>query len=368
MVIERQFDGIRDFSEGLAKMQNEKDQKRINKKDKLKHQKAIRDSMPSHIMTAAEWEYATDDYKELREKPKMNVTQFKEYRNIIDESISGKENENNVDKTSESTLTNDQIKEFKEAEEEAEDSYDFTVLADEIADAGDKEWAKKVYMKVESMAEKANHFRNLADSILKNFGDKEWVRKVYEKAEGKAESHRWCHDVTDLADSIHKNLGDKEWATKLYKKVETKAEDFDEFIGLADGIHQNLGDTEWATKLYKKAESRPEADCDDFISHEDYIRNELGDEEWANKVFKKAEDKAESFDDLERLAERKAFHEFGTDEPKTEWAEKICKIAEENAEDISAYESLAEWIRNTLGNEKWAKLIDQKAKELEDDN
>ena len=130
---------------------------------------------------------------------------------------------------------------------------------------------------------------------------------------------------------------------------------------------KNLGDTEWATKLYKKAESRPEADCDDFISHEDYIRNELGDEEWANKVFKKAEDKAESFDDLERLAERKAFHEFGTDEPKTEWAEKICKIAEENAEDISAYESLAEWIRNTLGNEKWAKFIEQKVKELKDE-
>ena len=54
MVIEPQFDGIRDFSEGLAKMQNEKDQKRINKKDKHKQQKAIRDSMPSHIMTAAE--------------------------------------------------------------------------------------------------------------------------------------------------------------------------------------------------------------------------------------------------------------------------------------------------------------------------
>ena len=183
VVIEPQYDYVGDFSEGLAKVQNEKDQKRINKKDKHKHQKAIRDSMPSHIMTAAEWEYATDDYKELREKPKMNVTQFKEYRNIIDESISGKENENNVDKTSESTLTNDQIKEFKEAEEEAEDSYDFTVLADEIADAGDKEWAKKVYMKVESMAENTNDFRNLADSILENLGDQEWAKKVYEKAE-----------------------------------------------------------------------------------------------------------------------------------------------------------------------------------------
>ena len=49
---------------------HEKDQKRINKKDKHKHQKAIRDSMPSHIMTAAEWEYATDDYKSLRKEHK----------------------------------------------------------------------------------------------------------------------------------------------------------------------------------------------------------------------------------------------------------------------------------------------------------
>jgi len=42
-------------------------------------------------------------------------------------------------------------------------------------------------------------------------------------------------------------------------------------------------------------------------------------------------------------------------------------MAEENAEDISAYESLAEWIRHTLGNEKWAKFIEQKVKELKDE-
>ena len=65
-------------------------------------------------------------------------------------------------------------------------------------------------------------------------------------------------------------------------------------------------------------------------------------------------------------AEIIGFNEFASDEPKTEWAEKVCTMAEENAEDISAYESLAEWIRNTLGKEKWAKLIEQKVKELED--
>ena len=120
---------------------HEKDQKRINKKDKKS--KAVKSDSP----------------------------------------ITDKENENNVDKTSESTLTEDQIKEFKEAEQNAEDSYDFRSLADEIVEAGDKEWAKKVYMKVESMAENTNDFRNLADSILENLGDQEWAKKVYEKAE-----------------------------------------------------------------------------------------------------------------------------------------------------------------------------------------
>ena len=154
---------------------------------------------------------------------------------------------------------------------------------------------------------------------------------------------------------------------KLYKKVETKAEEFADVLSLADGIHQKLGDTKWATKIYKEAESKPDADCDDFISHAGYIRDELGNEEWANQILKKTEDKVESFNDLERLAEIIGFNEFDSDKPKTEWAEKVCKVAEENAEDISAYQSLAEWIRNTLGKEKWAELLDQKAKELEDD-
>jgi len=87
-----------------------------------KRQNAIINKLPTRIMTPAEWEYATDDYKE--------------HRKIIDKSISGKEN---VDKTSESTLTNDQIKEFKEEQQNAEDSYGFRSLADNIVEADDKE-------------------------------------------------------------------------------------------------------------------------------------------------------------------------------------------------------------------------------------
>ena len=50
-----------------------------------KRQKAIRDKDKGRIMTAAEWEFATDDHKELRKNKKMNNIQFKEYRNIISE-------------------------------------------------------------------------------------------------------------------------------------------------------------------------------------------------------------------------------------------------------------------------------------------
>jgi hypothetical protein len=98
-------------------------------------------------------------------------------------------------------LTKEQIKEFKESEKEAEDSYDFRNVAYDIADAGDKEWAKK----------------------------------VYKKAEGKAEDYS---DFSGLADSIHEQLGDKEWAKKVYKKAADKAEDFSDFSGLADTIYE----------------------------------------------------------------------------------------------------------------------------------
>jgi len=44
-------------------------------------------------------------------------------------------------------LTKEQIKEFKAAEKKAEDSGELIVVADDLAEVGDKDWAKKVYKK-----------------------------------------------------------------------------------------------------------------------------------------------------------------------------------------------------------------------------
>ena len=55
-----------------------------------KRQKAIAQAVPSRLMTATEFEYATDNYKEFRKSRKMTNTQFKEYRDTISEGTFSK--------------------------------------------------------------------------------------------------------------------------------------------------------------------------------------------------------------------------------------------------------------------------------------
>ena len=79
-------------------------------------------------------------------------------------------------------LTKEQIKEFKAAEKEAENSYDFKNVAYDISNAGDKEWAKKVYKKAEEKAENSYDFAKLAEIIRENLGDKKWAKSLEQKA------------------------------------------------------------------------------------------------------------------------------------------------------------------------------------------
>ena len=121
-------------------------------------------------------------------------------------------------------LTKEQIKEFKEAEAEAQDSDDFREVAKNIAEAGDKEWAKKTYEKVEEKAKDFSQFVSLANDICEKLGDKDWGKKLYKKAESKA---KYFYEINQVAASICEKLGDKEWAIKLYQKAEKKAEEIE---------------------------------------------------------------------------------------------------------------------------------------------
>jgi hypothetical protein len=256
-------------------------------------------------------------------------------------------------------LTKEQIKEFKAAEKEAEVSGDYRNVADEIAEAGDKEWAKKVYGKAEKNAKEYYDFIELANNIHFNLSDKKWEKKIYKKAEGKAED---CSDFINLADSILEKLGDKEWAKKVYEKAEKKGEDCSDFINLADSILEKLGDKEWAKKVYNKSEEKAES-FREFRNLADCIHENLGDKNWAIKVYKKTEEKIEKFSNFRNLADS-----INKNIGDIEWVKKIYKKAEENAYDCDEYESLAESIRGNLGDKKWAKSLEKKSKELEEEN
>ena len=119
-------------------------------------------------------------------------------------------------------LTKDEIKEFKKEEKEAEDCTDFYFIADQISDAGDKEWAKNLYKKAEEKVDDFDDLKGLSESVFENLDDEEWSRNLYKRADNQAESY---DDLRDLAESLCEILGDKEWARDLYKKAVEKADD-----------------------------------------------------------------------------------------------------------------------------------------------
>ena len=84
-------------------------------------------------------------------------------------------------------LTEKQVNDFKNTEEESTDSAELRDLAENISEAGDKEWARKVYKKAEEKVEDVDGFQELAEDIADTdyLGDKEWARELYKKAEEK---------------------------------------------------------------------------------------------------------------------------------------------------------------------------------------
>ena len=119
-------------------------------------------------------------------------------------------------------LTKEQIKEFKAEEKEATDIFELSSLANDLVKAGDKEWAKNIYIKAEAVAEDCDDFRRLADSVHENLGDKDWAKKVYKKAEKKAKD---SYDYESLAESLRDRLGDKKWAKLADQKAKELEDD-----------------------------------------------------------------------------------------------------------------------------------------------
>jgi hypothetical protein len=205
-------------------------------------------------------------------------------------------------KPSDSDLTEEQIKDFKEQEKETEDSWSYASLANEIIEAGDKDWARKLYQKAEDLAEDSTDYIYIIESVSdeKTLGDKDWAVELSKKSESLAED---IYEHSNLAGSIYDCLEDKDWARDLFKKAEDiGSDDMHGFMSLAEKISWKLEDKDWARKLYEKAEDLAE-DPSDYsglagsVADEDY----LDDKKWARELYDKALDSDGSFDDFKGL-------------------------------------------------------------------
>ena len=244
---------------------------------------------------------------------------------------------------------------YRKATDRAQDSLDFNWLAYSISETlGDKGWAREIYKQAECNAENGLEFNWLAYSISETLGDKDWAKKLYKRAEGQTENIR---ELCDLADSISETLGDKNWAGEIYKQAEDKAEEYSDFYELANSIYEKLADRQWTKELSKKAEDKAE-DSSDLHSLGEYLCEKLGDKKWAKKVYGKAGSKAKNSDDFCDLAD--SLCKILGDE---EWAIRLYKKAEGKAEKSCEFRNLADSLCENLGDKEWARKLYKKAED-----
>lgn len=264
-----------------------------------------------------------------------------------DKKASGEKDEDSeLNEAMRETESNDEflIRKFKKAEANAKDACDLKMVADDLANAGDREWARKVYLKVEGRAEDSLDLNWLACSLCEKLGDVNWARKVYQKAEVQTEDSLDCNW---LAYSLCENLGDKGWAERLYREAEVRADNIRELCDLADSVQDQLGDKEWTKEIYRQAESAAQ-DSSDFFELADHLCRVLNDREWAGKVYKKAEAEAEECSDLQSLAESLCL-KLGD----REWAGRVYRQAERKAQDSGDFCALADSISKNLDDNEW---------------
>jgi tRNA (guanine-N7-)-methyltransferase len=256
----------------------------------------------------------------------------------------------------EQTVSNNErlIKNFKDAENKAQDACDLKQVGDNLVYAGDRQWAERVYKKAENTAEDSLDLNWLAYSVSEALGDKNWTKKLYIKAEDRAESSL---DLNWLAFSITETLGDKEWAKKLYKKAQSNPDNIRELCDLADSISETFADKEWQTQVYKKAEGMAK-EHSEFYELADSIYSKLGDEEWARELYKKAEDTAEDSSDLHSLVESLCL-KLGDQE----WARKVYSKAEGMAQDSNDFCGLADSLCEKLRDKELAGKLYERAEE-----
>jgi tRNA (guanine-N7-)-methyltransferase len=240
------------------------------------------------------------------------------------------------------------IKKFTVAEAKAEDACDLKKVADDLALAGDSQWAQRVYEKAERKAQDSLDFNWLGYSVYEVFSDDHWARELFLKAERLAKE---SVDFNWLAYCIWETLGDKEWARKLFEKAVATPKNVRELCDLADSISITFGGKDWVKKTYQIADEIAE-EYSDLLELADSVYSKTGDREWVRRLYLRAENKAEDCCDLQTLMDR-----ICTNLENKEWAGLICLKAEQKAVSSCEFLGLAESLWQYIGDEAWAKKM-----------
>lgn len=237
-------------------------------------------------------------------------------------------------------LSDEQIKEFKDQENDAEDAYDYLYLADEVGEAGDLKWAQKLLNTSFERCQDSSDYVEVSEVALKlNLSD-DFIINSYKKSEELASDF---DEYFKIAESIlpqeiydEKRLGDKKWGRQLAKKADTCKDMTNHCNELAKLVYNELDDIKWATELLQAGENIDS----DLYGYKDLAVTVLeitDDNEWAIRLFDKAINLAESFDDYNYTASTIFDNYYNTDKYNDLIKDKINTLF------IEAYNSAEEF-------------------------
>ena len=202
-----------------------------------KHENFLKD-------TGYETNLDDDDFEDnfiafMNEDKLLSLEHILNFEYEEEQVVSTKTSDNSNESVS---ISDEQIKEFKEREKEAKEMGDYLYLAGEVGEAGDLQWAKKL------------------------------LEVSFQKTE-------YLRDYISVAECVLKYDLGNDFAISCYKKAEDLATDFDDFNSLAKSIlpdedygAKRLGDKEWGLRLVRQAESLEDKDYSLLVSTiEEYL-------------------------------------------------------------------------------------------------
>tara|TARA_Y100000591_G_scaffold288540_1_gene272836 strand:+ start:445 stop:2175 length:1731 start_codon:yes stop_codon:yes gene_type:complete len=268
---------------------------------------------------------------------RVDLSKNKKVKKVEEEVMSTKTSDNSNELVS---LSDEQIKEFKDQENEAEDAYDYKYLAEEIGEAGDLKWAESLLDISFEKCQDSSDYVEVSEVALKLNLSNDFIIKSYKKSEELASDF---DDYFKIAESIlpqemydEKRLGDKEWGRELAKKADACKDMTNHCNELAKLVYNELDDIKWATELLQAGE-----DIDsDLYAYKDLavaVLEITDDNDWTFRLFDKAINLAEGFDDYIYTASTIFDNYYNTDKYNDSVKDKINNLF------VEAYNSAEEF-------------------------